>query len=211
MPPRPAVLKTDYPRRIVILSKRSEPRDLSSPAARVFTPLARPSSTFPPLSFQSLTTVKFSNHFVLITIRNAGGCTYPLSPSPSRKTEHPKKMRFLSERSKPKDLSLTPLISDPLSSTLVARIRVSQHPDLASGRRTRVRGSFSILSAVNCRSEVWPEIPARPELSATTSLLESTLTNHAQLIENTATLSSLESTLTRFRAVTPLEATLTRK
>src|SRR6266849_1946544 len=43
MPPRPPVLKTDYPRRIVILSKRSEPmehsdlvgKELSSPAARL--------------------------------------------------------------------------------------------------------------------------------------------------------------------------------
>jgi len=31
------------------------------------------------LSFQSLTTIKFSNPFVLITIRNAGGWAYPLS------------------------------------------------------------------------------------------------------------------------------------
>src|SRR5437660_7486045 len=32
----------------------------------------------PSLSFQPLTTIKFSNPLVLITIRNAGGCTYPL-------------------------------------------------------------------------------------------------------------------------------------
>ncbi len=48
-------------------------------------------------------------------------------------------------------------------------------------------------------------------LTRTLSPLESALTSHAQLIENTATLSPLESTLTRFRAVTPLEATLTKK
>src|SRR5229473_6601186 len=35
MSPRPAVLKTDYPMRIAILSERSEPKDLSSPAARL--------------------------------------------------------------------------------------------------------------------------------------------------------------------------------
>jgi RNA polymerase sigma-70 factor, ECF subfamily len=35
---------------------------------------------WPPLFFQSLTTLKSSKPFVLITMRNAGGCTY--SPSP---------------------------------------------------------------------------------------------------------------------------------
>ncbi len=34
------------------------------------------STTLPLLSFQSLTTIKFSNPLVLITIRNAGGCVY---------------------------------------------------------------------------------------------------------------------------------------
>jgi hypothetical protein len=72
--PPPAVLKTDYQMRIVILSKRSEPKDLSSPTARPFTSVARLASTLPFLSFQSLTTVKFSNSLVLTTIRNAGGC-----------------------------------------------------------------------------------------------------------------------------------------
>ncbi len=132
MCPRPAVLKTDHPMRIVILSKRSAPKDLSSPSARPFTPLpAYPdlrekrqsanqrhlpwypasavgacgdsslfhespacpdpvgvtdhgSPSFPSLSFQSLTTIKFSNPLVFTTIRNAGGCTYPPA-SPPRK------------------------------------------------------------------------------------------------------------------------------
>ncbi len=47
MRPRPAVLKTDYPMRIVILSKRSEPKDLSSSAARRPAPWLPPSSLFP--------------------------------------------------------------------------------------------------------------------------------------------------------------------
>src|SRR5262250_3782038 len=34
---------------------------------------------FPPLSFQSLTTIKFCNSFVLITIQNGRG-VYPLGP-----------------------------------------------------------------------------------------------------------------------------------
>ena len=38
-------------------------------------------SSLPPLSFQSLTTIKFSNPLFLTTMRNAGGCTY--SPSAS--------------------------------------------------------------------------------------------------------------------------------
>jgi hypothetical protein len=78
--PPPAVLKTDYPMRIVILpapfltgSKRSEPKDLSSPTARPFTSVARLSSALPFLSFQPLTTIKFSNSLVLTTIRNARG------------------------------------------------------------------------------------------------------------------------------------------
>ena len=48
-------------------------------------------------------------------------------------------------------------------------------------------------------------------LARTLSFLESALTSHGQLIENTVTLSPLESTLTRFGAVTPLEATRTKK
>ncbi len=43
------------------------------------------SHTLPPLSFESLTTIKFSNPLVLKTIRNAGGCTYPLPPTPFKK------------------------------------------------------------------------------------------------------------------------------
>ena len=49
-----------------------------TPATPASSPVARPSSTLPFLSFQPLTTIKFSNPLVLITIRNAGGCTYPL-------------------------------------------------------------------------------------------------------------------------------------
>jgi len=48
-------------------------------------------------------------------------------------------------------------------------------------------------------------------LARTLSFLESALTSHGQLIENTVTLSPLESTRTRFGAVTPLEATRTKR
>src|SRR5438046_1624262 len=48
-------------------------------------------------------------------------------------------------------------------------------------------------------------------LARTLGFLESALTSHGQLIENTVTLSPLESTRTRFGAVTPLEATRTKR
>jgi hypothetical protein len=91
MLPRPAVLKTDYPMRTVILSERSEPKDLSSPAARVLTPAACLSSTLPfvsfqsltncprfptlsePLSFQPITNCPICKPFVLITIQQYRG------------------------------------------------------------------------------------------------------------------------------------------
>jgi len=127
MHPRPAVLKTDYPMRIVILSKRlsraqsrgSEPKDLSSSAAR------RP------------------------------------APQPS---------------------SLRPVFFQHQS-------RVTNHEP-----------PFLPRATVDSK-----------RLTGTLSPLESALTSHAQLIEKTATLNPLESTLTRFGAVTPLEATLTKK
>src|SRR5260370_20807157 len=41
------------------------------------------SNRLPLLSFQSLSTIKFSKSFVLITIQNAGGCAYPPLPHTS--------------------------------------------------------------------------------------------------------------------------------
>ncbi len=123
--------------------------------------------------FSSLTTVQFSNSLVLTTIRIAGvGVGAPLANA-ARKSQHPKRIRALSERSEPKDLSLTPLISDPRSSTFVPRIRVSQHPDLASGCRTRVRGFFGSsstfnfeLSTVHCAlCTACPEVRRRVDVS----------------------------------------------
>jgi hypothetical protein len=86
--------------------------------ARPFTPLDRSSSTLPFLSFQSLTIIKFSNPLVLITIRNAGGV--------GRANRNLLKKKF----------------NSAVSSTLVPRICVSQHPDLASGHRRCVRRFF---------------------------------------------------------------------
>ncbi len=151
------------------------------------------------LCFQSLTTIKFSKPFVLITIRNAGGCGWSPLPGPSRKTEHPKRMRVLSERSEPKDLSLTPLISDHVSSTLVRRIR-----------RRRVRGFLSTVSTVNCRlsprdSSVLPQ-PSTFELSALR--LPSRISFRMNTFETPSQLFILKSLC---EMLSPLECALTRK
>ena len=53
-----------------------------TPATPASSPVARPSSTLPFLSFQPLTTIKFGNSHVLITIRNGRERTYPL-PCPT--------------------------------------------------------------------------------------------------------------------------------
>src|ERR671923_681336 len=50
----------DYPTRIVVLSERSESKDLT---------VNSPLSTFVPLSFQQVTTVNVCNLFVLITLQ----------------------------------------------------------------------------------------------------------------------------------------------
>jgi len=63
MRPRPAVLQ-------------------NTPVTRASSPVARPSTTLPFLSFQPLTTIKFGNSHVLITIRNGRERTYPL-PCPT--------------------------------------------------------------------------------------------------------------------------------
>jgi hypothetical protein len=47
-------------------------------AARAFTPVACPAGTLRLVSFQSLTTIKFSKPLVLIAIRNAGGVRTPV-------------------------------------------------------------------------------------------------------------------------------------
>ena len=156
MPPRPPVLKTDYPRRIVILSKRSEPmehsdlvgKELSSPAAR----LPRASKGSPRASRCAFTT--------LVT---------GIGRSPVRRPSCP----------------------------------------LLYGSRITDHGSPFCISFINtCETLATVDSKALTEML---SPLESALTSHVQLIENTTTLTHLESTLTQLSAVTPLEATLTRK
>ncbi len=120
------------------------------------------------LCFQSLATIKFSNPFVLITIRNAGGWVY--SHSASNVTHSRNHL---------------PWCSASVPSALRHPCGDSSLPGL--------------LSTLNFR--LWT--------SASPS--ECALTGRLELIENTATLSLLESTLTRPCAVTPVEATLTKK
>ncbi len=156
MPPRPPVLKTDYPRRIVILSKRSEPmehsdlvgKELSSPAAR----LPRASKGSPRASRCAFTT--------LVT---------GIGRSPVRRPSCP----------------------------------------LLYGSRITDHGSPFCISFINtCETLATVDSKALTEML---SPLESALTSHSQLIENTAALSPLESAVTRFRAVSPLECALTKK
>ncbi len=108
------------------------------------------SHSLPFLSFQSLTTIKFSNPLVLTTIRNAGGCTYSL-PSSSRKT-----------------LTTPHLGVHP------------SHLPWCPASTVGVCGDSSVpiqLSTLNCRSEALrgQEIPARSELLTSATPLESTL------------------------------------
>jgi hypothetical protein len=61
---------------------RQSPHAITSPLPLLsfhsLTNCPRFATHFEPLSFQSITTVKFSKSFVLITTRNAGGWGYPL-------------------------------------------------------------------------------------------------------------------------------------
>ena len=114
----------------------------------------------PTLCFQSLTTVKFSKPFVLITIRNAGGL-------------------------------------------VGASLKTFKHFNAPMFKHS-LRISFT-----NNACEPFATVDSK-RLTQALSSLESALTSHPQLIENTATLSPLEATLTRFFAVIPLYATLTK-
>jgi len=122
-----------------------------------------------PLSFQSLTTIKFSKPFVLITIRNARGCGYP--PDPLRET-------------------LTPLISDPVSSNSVPR--VGHNAACADAALF----CFSNLQHSTSRSNSYGPVRSQRglALSSLLSSLESTL---AKVYENKRLYLPLESTLTR--------------
>jgi len=84
MRPRQAVLQTTHITRLPRAAKGLPRASKGLPRASrgPFVPVARLSSALPSLSFQSLTTIKFSKPLVLITIRNAWGCTYPL-PCPT--------------------------------------------------------------------------------------------------------------------------------
>jgi hypothetical protein len=98
--------------------------------------------------FQSLTSIKFCNSFVSIFFQHARGWVGASLLRSSRKT-------------------LSHLISDPMSSTLVPRIRVFQHPDLASARGRRVRGFFSSQFTFNFEpSTACPEGRRRVDLCA---------------------------------------------
>jgi hypothetical protein len=91
-----------------------------SPRASRGTNCPRFATLSDPLYYQSITNCSISKSFVLITIQQCRGWVGASLLRPSRRT-------------------LTPFISDPVSSTLVPRIW-----------RSPVRGFFSILSAVNC-------------------------------------------------------------
>ena len=135
-------------------------------------------------SFQSLTTVKSSKPFVLITIRNAGGCGY----SPSSYRAFPRDSRSLRASAYSVPLRYCFLFFPP---------PITGHGSLAC----------------NCfRTTTWEPlatVDSKP-LTQTLSLLESTLISRPQVIESTATLSPLDATLTLFSAVTPLESALTK-
>ncbi|SRR5229473_1461329 len=81
-------------------------------------------------------------------------------------------------------------------------------PYTSSGRTSPPLSPLCFQSPINA-CEPFATVDSK-RLTIELSPLESSLTGHPQLIENTATLSPLEATLTRFFAVTPLDATLTR-
>ncbi len=86
-----------------------------------------------------------------------------------------------------------------------------RHPAPLTPHAASSLRSASICNSFRCNTcEPLVTVDSK-RLTQALSPLESALTSHSQLIENTPTLSPLDATLTRFRAVTPLEATLTKK
>jgi hypothetical protein len=182
--PRRVRRPCDYPTRIVILPapceasgrERSESKHLSAALhaptnSQQLTNCSPIVSHFVPLCFQSLTTVKLCKPFVLITIRNARGWVGASPLRPSRKT-------------------LSHLISDPASSTLVPHIG-----------RSPVRGFFGSSSTFNFElSTACPGVRRRVDPCA-----------NSFRINTCETPSQLFILKGLCKMLNPLDATLTKK